>query len=115
MIYLANFSHYEDVRKTSSLAEYQNYSQIPKYGGRGRSRTHQALCQHLTGFEDQAPHRGRRSSIVLKLESAANSPRVGDCTLITLSLREVNTVEELKYFNRQLPANAKRLFEACNA
>ena len=34
-------------------------------GGRGRSRTHQALCQHLTGFEDQAPHRGRRSSIVL--------------------------------------------------
>ena len=35
---------------------------ISKYGGRGRSRTHQALCQRLTGVEDQAPHRGRRSS-----------------------------------------------------
>ena len=26
MIYLANFSHYEDAGKTSGLAEYQNYS-----------------------------------------------------------------------------------------
>ena len=25
MIWLANFSHYEDVGKTSGLAEYQNY------------------------------------------------------------------------------------------
>jgi hypothetical protein len=33
-----------------------------KFGGRGRSRTHQAPKWHLTGFEDQAPHRGRRSS-----------------------------------------------------
>ena len=70
-----------------------------EYGGRGRSRTHQALCQHLTGFEDQAPHRGRRSSMVLYLKSAADRLRIGDCTLITLSLREVNTVEELEYFN----------------
>ena len=31
-------------------------------GGRGRSRTHQAHSMHLTGFEDQAPHRGHRSS-----------------------------------------------------
>ena len=71
-----------------------------RYGGRGRSRTHQALCQHLTGFEDQAPHRGCRSSVVLKLESAADRLRIRDCTLITLSLREVNAVEELEYFNR---------------
>jgi len=35
----------------------------------------------------------------LYLESAANRLWIGNCTLITLSLREVNTVEELEYFN----------------
>ena len=72
---------------------------INKYGGRGRSRTHQALCQHLTGFEDQAPHRGRRSSVFLGLESASDSLWIGNYTLITLPLCEVNAVEELEDFN----------------
>ena len=45
--------------------------ELLKYGGRGRSRTHQALSQPLTGFEDQAPHRGRRSSSTFKAQYPA--------------------------------------------
>jgi hypothetical protein len=29
-----------------------------EFGGRGRSRTHQACFTDLTGFEVRAPHRG---------------------------------------------------------
>jgi hypothetical protein len=67
-----------------------------KSGGRGRSRTHQALCQHLTGFEGQAPHRGRRSSENLITKPLLDHLRVRNDPSVSVALGDVNTVKKLE-------------------
>ena len=99
---------------------------LPKgNGGRGRSRTHQALSQHLTGFEDQAPHRGCRSSYRLSSLVCRSHPKalmplgnqtffdscfIDDHSLVTVSSRKAQTVKVFQYFDGEFPSDVELVF-----
>ena len=86
--------------------------ELLKYGGRGRSRTHQALSQPLTGFEDQAPHRGRRSSNIsgLNTQRSLHISTGQKYTHVTLPASKVQAIKVLKNLNGQIAARPKSGF-----
>ena len=84
-----------------------------KYGGRGRSRTHQALSQPLTGFEDQAPHRGRRSSNILGLNTqrALHISTGHKYAHVAFPAGEVQAIKVLQNLNGKVAPGPKFIFQ----